>query len=338
MNDESKHAKLYTFSEKSSEVIPELNYIAGVTLANLQHYKQLHTSPATAAQISTGWNVLDGACQIVGAVCLLTDKESHHQFENKVKSGILGLSATQLIGLTLLNCARFAGPAFAIAVTADFTIALIDFFRAYKKASFEGWMDESLGQLNHIQKRIEKESKRNPENSRLFERLRSQKTQLLDDIKVRVRVHSNNREERTSIYNILYKNKFKHISNDITEIRGQIGATLESSDNLNESRLQKEAEDHLNCMCNNTFLRGMSMVGMTLMAIPTPATQIVGLLITSIVAMIYLYKNLELLPSKDSDESSEHESEISPRHSDHNENEEEVDDDVPNTPHFTPHR
>ncbi len=123
----------------------------------------------TQVIVPVGGNYLSGLTDIIEAARLLRDKESHYSIGNTVKGCLNVLSTLELAAfsfnpavtnqLLLLTglpifaaAASLAGGAYALKSLKDAINHSIDLYNLAKRASFEGWLEDTLLQITHLEK------------------------------------------------------------------------------------------------------------------------------------------------------------------------------------------
>lgn len=142
-----------------AEVIPDLTYIIGTTKIALAEFKAKKFSPKVNASFAVGWNYIDAACSIMSGINLLLDEDNHHRSQNKAKGLINIISGVQSFVLSyntafMASATGLAGPAFAFGTLCDLINASIDFYNADKEMCFEGWLEERINEIKHIEERL----------------------------------------------------------------------------------------------------------------------------------------------------------------------------------------
>ncbi|HVY53510.1 MAG TPA: hypothetical protein VHA13_03225, partial [Gammaproteobacteria bacterium] len=115
---------------------------------------QIELSHGLEHGLHAGWEYFDAFFQLLAAGALLADKQNHNQTENVVKASMLASSAIALIAFTAKNGGFINSPAAVFAVAVDLSIATYEMLKAYKKTTFEGWLDDALAQLAFVDKQF----------------------------------------------------------------------------------------------------------------------------------------------------------------------------------------
>lgn len=321
-----------------SEIEPELNYITGVLFGVLAEFHEYTLDDPAKFGVDTGWNILDAISSFITsglyfAQCYKdykNDITNPHQKEFLAKATALFVSGAEVFGLTLagnsigpiaaLSGAALGPLSFAFAMLIDFGIAIKDLAKAEKRASFEGWLEDSVEEVAYLNEKISKEAKNSPMEQA---KLQKKKEQLVQDIAVRTKVYCNDkhceneivRDARKRTVQITF-NKVEHkifqknstlsamkFQTDIKTIKTESAITkpkvmLTEKDIQRNNRLQKQAKCELHEKRVNCLFKGLSFVGMTFLAIPFPPLQAAGLAIVSVVGAYYLLKNASKLVNK----------------------------------------
>lgn len=283
-----------------AELKPELNYVSGVG-EGIADYMHMHGSPnisiSDAAHLGVvlGWNYSDGFCSIILGFALLLDEESHLKKQNKVKGILNILSGIQLflfthqefiMQLAAYGASALSGPAFAAAMLVDWINAGIDLYQAEKLMTFEGWMDDAVKQVNHIDTRLA-----SPELSKEKKiELTQKRDALLDDIGARSRVYrhaplTEDEEDRPAkLDKMLSQLKYKIDYNSKPSTQD-----IDRNDAIRK-KLKKERDEKR----ANFILKGLSFIGMALLAVASfgfPPVGIAGLAVVGVVAACYAVKH-----------------------------------------------
>lgn len=262
---------------KAAETKPELNYTAGMVAMDLAAAQAFHLTPLVNELTIVGWNYSDAICSLVVGTAYLLDNESYNQTQIKAKGVINIFSGLQLFFFTyqrhliqwgthaLTGMTAFAAPAFALAMFCDMVCAIIDFCKAYKELSYEGWKDERQTELKFLNKKIDYYKAKETLNGQLS---KSDQKKLDKFIKCReeVEIQMDNCESSHTPTKM----------NALMKRERQVEATFD------KARL-------------NLILKTASFVGMSILAVASfvscPPLTIVGMVICSLVAAGYIYKH-----------------------------------------------
>lgn len=289
----------------------ELNYIAGTNVSDLSAKHLISLSPGAQLGVSLGWNYLDGVFAIMLGVRQLMDQDDFRQKQLKAKAVLNIISGVQLfvlsynpaitVALGLTGGAALASPSFALAMLCDLVGASIDYYNAYKEASFEGWLEERVQEVNFVEKKIAQGLEKNDDVSSLA----SRKNRLLNQIESRSRVFYHKQIKNGEKEHLVAKKLDKEL--DQLSLRNSISYRVAptAEDFKINNEIEKTCKENHVRQLKNLSVKALSFVGMTLFAIAPfiaasacPPVLIAGLAITSVVAAYYLYRNSEFVFSK----------------------------------------
>ncbi len=315
------------FAYKMAEAKPELVYAACITLSHFYNptpapifnstapnttlYQPLFTMPTPASRgITVGWNYSDALDAFIAAHELLSE-DTYHKNRNRVKAALNIVSGTQLLifsdnyGLTNFGSAALAGatalasPAFAFAMLCDLLNLTIDLICAAKEAKFEGWLEERLLEMRHLEKRIAEES-----DSQKKAVILTKKNKLEEDIAARCRVYYAEGYEGCKYK---AKKKRKEAIEEIFARAGQdvgqqlFGAPTKNDKEMN-ANIQKELSKKLDESLTNWAVKFVSFTGMTLLAVSSfvacPPLVFIGTMLVTAVSIYYAQKHCRKLISE----------------------------------------
>lgn len=145
--------------------------------------------------IDLGWGYSEAFYSLISGINYLLDSENHHRTQNKIKGILQIFSSAQLCLLTYHPYFLIAGSAttlgttgFAVAMLIESISAGMDLYNANKRRKFSGWLDDTITEINHLQKSGDKKDKSDL---------------LIDDIISRCRYQYNNGKSEDKINRIL---------------------------------------------------------------------------------------------------------------------------------------
>ncbi|OGT47034.1 MAG: hypothetical protein A3E83_04105 [Gammaproteobacteria bacterium RIFCSPHIGHO2_12_FULL_41_20] len=309
------------------------NYSIGTAINDAAAIPTVILPAQTTLGIALGWNYADSVYSITQGIRQILDEEDYRQTQNKIKGIVNIISGIEMFvfsynpaltaALGLAGGAALASPAFALAMLCDLITATIDFYNAQKEVEFQGWLEERIKEINYLEKRIEtlREKIMRPSSNEKTDflndstlqtidylakeklRLIDKRNQLIAVMQSRCRVYCHDTtvstDEQTAratwVKQTLDGLTEKSISIDYQSKPTDIDTRI---NNHVQSQLTKQYQESR----NNLAMKALSFVGMTLLAVGTfvacPPLLIVGLVVTSIVAAYYLYKNKERIAAK----------------------------------------
>lgn len=268
------------------------------------------------------------------AVLMSQKKSPDKAAQQKQMLMLLGVSGIQLFGATvasmLIPAMAVSLPAvsFALAAGIDFVISIQTAIDAHHRAyDFEVWLAESLKELSDL---IAKERLiDDPEFDQVINPdVTKKKEQLELEIKARINVYCNSseldepeRDRRVSKVNALLLPYEKiqekpippmfqshlempsivstvHAIKKHANLDSKQKAVVSPDEIRLNQQVQEKLEQDVNCKVLNTIVKGISFVGMVMVAIPFPPVQAVGFVISTTIAMFYLVKNILKLIDK----------------------------------------
>jgi hypothetical protein len=284
-------------------------------------YKPVFDMPTSViTAIAVGWNYSDAIDAFIAAHELLTE-DTYHTGRNKVKAALNILSGTQMLifscnfGLTDFGSAALAGattlasPAFAFAMLCDLINLSIDLVYAAKETEFEGWLEEKLLELRHLNKRVEEQKAKHKHDKTEIE---GKIAQLENLITARSRVYYNDgyyhcKNNTKDMRKDAIENIFKHeqensksgtnISKYLSE--AQLFEKPTDSDRLLDNQTQKQLDEKFSKIRKNWAFKCISFTGMTLLAVASfitcPPLVITGTILVTVVSIYYAQKHFKKL-------------------------------------------
>lgn len=314
----------------------EGNYVIGTTISDLSA-TSIITLPSNASLgVTIGWNYLDGAYAIMLGLHQLADEENYRQAQNKAKGLLNIISGVQMFAfsynpaltaaLGLTGGAALAAPAFALSMLCELVTASIDFYNASREVEFTGWLEERAKESDYLQQRIRKLDKKikkmqqqrdddetmlllNKKHHVSLQELINKKTQLenkekqlIESMQSRSRVYCHdkkvNADERDTRSQFIEKTLIKLTTPIVCDYKTQ----PTTSDQFVDKKIQNTMKRQYNENLTNLIIKGISFVGMALLAVAPfvacPPLLIIGLVVTSLVAAYYLHKNRERISAK----------------------------------------
>ncbi len=308
MNSANNVTSQLSFLETVDEIIgftPEMTYATGTSInlfsQNIFSEKEnLFSLSATQTRIGIDlWNEIDSVCSIYFGLRLLTDKNNYRR-KSSIIQGILNIITGATMGyftdnnqicLGLLKNAAstvLSSPVFALATACDLLNVSIDLYHTSQELEFKDWLKERLQELNFIEKRIREETP--AENTHELAKLIHKKKQLHFQIVNRCLARADDPFSRQYIERILKNNHA-----DLWEKCIYYSPAMISRAKLIDKNIQQKINNRYEAQKKIVFMKTLSFIGMTLLAIatfaPCPPLLIIGTAICTIVALYYLQKN-----------------------------------------------
>ena len=302
----------------------EGNYIVGTLINDLNTGHVISLSSKSLLGVTLGWNYIDGVYSCMMGMKQLLDEDDYRRTQNKIKGILNIISGVQLFlfsynpmftsAIGLSGGAALASPSFALAMLCDFLNASIDFYQACQEVEFEGWIKERVKQVNYLEKRIEKiENKlnENNENKNLIAKkikLEAKREKILLNMGIRSRVYNK----------AINSGEKPPLSTDFETLLSPLKSETKNKINFDAepSQLDIEIDKSIQQKCTNQYregrkdviFKGFSFIGMSLLAaapivllaagVPFPPLLILGLGLTSMVALHYTIKHGDKLLNK----------------------------------------
>lgn len=169
----------------------------GASAYGLKELNSIDIPSNVAFGIDLGWGYSEALYSLISGINYLLDSESHHRTQNKIKGILQIFSSAQLCLLTYHPYLLIAGSAttlgtagFAVAMLIESISAGIDLHNANKRRKFTGWLDDTIAEINHLQKFGDKKDKSDV---------------LIDNIISRCRYQYNNGKSEDKINRIIDK-------------------------------------------------------------------------------------------------------------------------------------
>ncbi len=225
--------------------------------------------------------------------------------------------------------APLAGPAFMLGMACDLVSAAIDLFNSYQEVKLQGWLEQRAKELAYNHERIAKfteemkaleRAKNNFTRHMYLEaKVRSLKLKIKDidrDVYARSRVYINAGLEansagaatdeavaaRRSEVETILRTHSKQPQETLNQaFTSELTRAASLEDIFTNSKIQKEMQKNYNQERINLALETASFIGMALLAvtgfISCPPLLIIGLTLTTLVAVVYIIRNTEDIAS-----------------------------------------
>lgn len=252
----------------------ELTYSAAVTgvdvlmaqpvvdIASFEHYGLVAAS------------AVKGVASIAIGVAYLADENTYSQISTKSKGALNLLSGVQLL---LSNLTGFFLPALALSMGCDMVCAIIDFCKAYKELSYEGWLAERKDEEEFLENKIKPLAVKEKNGSiSASEKIKlisfaQQLEKVSADIKAREIINNANANAKQPINGGIYKRT--------------------------DTDIQKAMQVQFDKARLNLIIKTASFIGVSILAVASlvscPPLTIVGMIVCSLAAAGYLYKHSE---------------------------------------------
>ena len=294
------HASTETFIESFTDHLAEFAILESFQVNALTEWSSLDLPDNLELGSTFAQNYGDGTFAFINALALLCDKDSHRQTQNKIKASLLLLSSFQLFLFTYQNflwqLAMFGGsaiaePACAFAALIEWINAGIDLHNATQKLTFTGWLEDTIDQVQHIDKMLQ--DSKNLSTQKINE-LTIKRAALLYDIGAyaRVEIKKDGAVERT-IENIFTTKKIS------IALESNLKISLKQSPTSNDEErvikikasLAKNHKEHLAIFLQ----KGFNFAAMTCIAIgafvPCPPLLALGIVFAIAAAIIFFTRN-----------------------------------------------
>ncbi len=265
--------------------------------------------------ISMGSDYIDGLCCIVNGVLLLLDESSAHQTQNKVLGSLSivngvtqALFAYQnFLPVAALCGSALASPVFALGILIDLSISAVNLHYAAKKTSFEGWLEETLLEIEHLDKKMAAETTSAGKNACKY------KIECLTrEVEARSKVyfHHAKADAKKAAEGTITKAIQKTLSTLSLKTREPLQAITNTRSYSTEPSPQerhfdqKKQEKLTKDFTKLKFLiaaKVLSVIGMTLIAIAgftCPPALIAGLVFACAAVAYYVYQNKQSISNK----------------------------------------
>jgi len=277
LNFTPKHIQNFYLSNAPEE----MTYIGGVTL-------EFFSLGGETCQELTPilWNCIDSFSGFLRTGIMLFNNDTHHVKEKYIKMLAMVLSDAKQFYCTAINQEALnnlfhttylpgISSSFVLATMIDFVVAINEMIRAINKASsFEEWLKDSLNELTHLRK-----------NNKPTDQINN----LVNDIKIRIRVNSqkNSDQVRSLIQ------QYTHAPEFILEI----GKPLKKNDAERQQCIQKKLDDNAAESILNCVIKGCSFVGQTMLTLASVGVSVAGLTtigwaLVCVAALHYLNNNI----------------------------------------------